>query len=179
MPTGPGGEKFLAARDELLASRDRKGKERRVNVVRSEAPDSQAAAFRQTFWEQQIQKNPEIAGKVQILQQLIAKREGVKPQERVKSQHCHVRMVGTAAPGLTTLPLYQHIAPPKYNGKLADWPNFKNRWEGFIVQFLAEAPDRTILECLRNCVDEATVDRLDTAYGQNLTYLEFWEILEK
>ena len=106
---------------------------------------------------------------------------GLEPRFPISSDFKQVQVwpveVGGGLP-MATLPLYQHMEPPVYSGKLSEWNNFKTRWEGFITEFLHAA---SLLEILRKSLDEGSKDLLETCMEKNpfLTYKEFLTILNE
>ena len=84
-------------------------------------------------------------------------------------------------------PLYYHpwdggdilplmTAPPKFSGRSKHWPDFQKGWEGYIAAYLDRTDNRTLIEILRNSLDQAGVDQLDARLyvEPNLEYIPFW-----
>ena len=68
--------------------------------------------------------------------------------------------------------------PPKYSGKIADWLNFKSRWELWVQTMSARdgVDDPLVFENLAQVLDDGEATNLRILRGENpaLTYKKYW-----
>ena len=184
LPTGPESEKFYEAVAHYKASQEAKAKRqasRNVNVVASDTNTQSQDQMNEIVL--RLSQNPNNYESLKRINEQYCKM-GLGNRFPIPSDLKQVQVCPVGAGGglpIAALPLYQHMVPPVYSGKLSEWNNFRNRWEGFITEFLHAASDKTLLEILRKSLDEGSKDLLETCVERNsfLTNKEFWTILNE